>query len=164
MTTTGYPDRAASIYKDKMPSWVKSDKELKKTYQSGLVTFGQFCGACHQPSGKGLENVAPALVKSDWVNRDPETLIAVALHGLMGPIKVNGKSVNDVPPIMPPHMFLTDEQLAEVLTYVRNAWGNHAEAVTPDQVQTFRSVHKDRFSPWTEAELRGDDAPGSRSR
>ena len=101
---TGYPNRFASVYKDKMSSWVKNDKELDRAYRSGLTVYNQYCAACHQPTGQGLKNVAPTLVKSDWVNGDPTVLISVAMNGLTGPIRINGKPVTDVPPIMPPHV------------------------------------------------------------
>ena len=155
LTTTGYPDRFASVYKDKMPSWVSKDSGLKKTYLSGRGTYNQFCAACHQPHGNGLASVAPTLVKSDWVTEDPNVLIGVAMNGLTGPIKVNGKPVENVPPIMPPHMFLNDQQMADTLTYVRNAWGNKAEPIASDQVKAFRQENADRVAPWTEEELRG---------
>jgi mono/diheme cytochrome c family protein/glucose/arabinose dehydrogenase len=159
ITSKGYPDRFASVYKDKMPDWVKKDKGLAKTYQSGLATFSQFCAACHQPHGKGMVNIAPSLVKSDWVTEDPDVLIAVALNGLSGPIKVNGETISNVPPIMPPHMFLSDQQLADTLTYVRSAWGNKADTISDDDVKKFRDANSDRFAPWTEAELRGEGSP-----
>ena len=151
---TGYPNRFASVYKDKMASWVKSDKELDRAYRSGMTVYGQYCAACHQPTGQGLKNVAPTLVKSDWVNGDPTVLISVAMNGLTGPIKVNGKPVTDVPPIMPPHMFLKDDQMADALTYARNAWGNKAGRITATQVKAFRAKHGKRVTPWTETELR----------
>jgi mono/diheme cytochrome c family protein/glucose/arabinose dehydrogenase len=154
LTTKGYPNRFASIYKDKEPGWIKKDKELHDSYQRGLTTYSQYCAACHQPHGKGLTNLAPSLVKSDWVSDDPHVLIGVAMNGLSGPISVNGKPVTDVPPIMPPHNFLTDQQMADTLTYVRNAWGNKSDKITPAQIKEYRETHKERLAPWTEAELR----------
>ena len=151
----GYPNRYASVYKDKMPSWVSKDKKLSSAYKSGLGTFGQYCAACHQPTGLGLPNVAPSLVKSDWVTNDPNVLIGVAMNGLTGPIKVNGKAITNVPPIMPPHMFLNDKQMADTFTYVRNAWGNKASQITPEQVKAFRTKHAKRVAPWTEEEIKG---------
>ena len=94
------------------------------------------CGACHQADGKGLANMAPALAKSDWVLGDTHRVIGVAVHGLMGPIKVNGEPVVGVPPIMPPHGFMKDEQLADILTYVRNAWGNQADGISGKKLST----------------------------
>jgi mono/diheme cytochrome c family protein len=148
----GYPKRSADIYVDKVASWVKQDKELMASYQKGRDLYGTSCGACHQPHGKGLENMAPTLVKSDWVNGSISRLIGVAVHGLSGPIKVNGISVTDVPPIMPPHSYMKDEQLADILTYVRNAWGNRGELVQTDQISQYKAAHE-RVLPWTEEEI-----------
>ena len=79
----GYPKRSADVYVDKVASWVKQDKELMASYQKGRELYGTSCGACHQPHGKGLENMAPTLVKSDWVNGSLSRLIGVAVHGLV---------------------------------------------------------------------------------
>jgi len=149
----GYPDRFASIYKDKMPGHISNDKAAAAIYGNGLKVYNQFCAACHQPHGKGTRQLAPSLVKSDWVNGSPLRLLAVTMHGLTGPIHVNGKVVEGVPPVMPPHSFLTDEQLAATLSYVRNAWGNKADVVEPEAVAAFRKKHAGRTALWTEAEL-----------
>ncbi|MGC6467545.1 MAG: DUF7133 domain-containing protein [Akkermansiaceae bacterium] len=154
LAESGYPNRFASVYKDKMPDRVKKDKNLDRAYRSGLTTYTQYCAACHQPTGKGLTNMAPTLVKSDWVTGEPDVLIGVAMNGLTGPIKINGKEVTNVPPIMPPHMFLNDQQMADTLTYVRNAWGNQADQITAEEVKGFRAKHGKRTAPWTEKELR----------
>jgi mono/diheme cytochrome c family protein len=121
------PLRSVKVYKDKEADWVKRDKNLLSAYRKGRDQYVVSCGACHQADGKGLPHMAPTLAKSDWVTGDAKRLIGVAVHGLMGPIKVNGKSVEGVPPIMPPHGFMKDEQLASILTYVRNAWGNQGK-------------------------------------
>ncbi len=154
LATEGYPNRLASVYKDKTPDWVKKDGGLHKSYQRGLATFSQYCAACHQPHGKGLESLAPTLVKSDWVSGDPHVLIGLAMNGLSGPIRVNGEPVTGIPPIMPPHNFLTDEQMADTLTYVRSAWGNKSDPIAPGQIKEYREENKTRFLPWTEEELR----------
>jgi mono/diheme cytochrome c family protein len=150
--TNDYPKRSANVYVDKVANWVKEDKELMVSYQKGRDLYGTSCGACHQPHGKGLDNMAPTLVKSNWVNGSLSRLIGVAVHGLSGPIKVNGIPVENVPPIMPPHSYMKDEQLADILTYVRNAWGNRGEIVNPDQIFKYKAVHK-RVLPWTEDEI-----------
>ena len=156
LISKGYPKRNSSVYKDKVPQWVKQNAALDKAYASGMKTYGQFCSACHQPHGKGMANIAPSLVKSDWVNGDSKILMGVAVHGLSGPIHINGKAAKNIPPIMPGHGFLTDQQLADALSYVRNAWGNKSDQISPDQVKAYREKNADRVAPWTEAELRGE--------
>lgn len=153
LSSSGYPSRSVITFKDKEASWVKNNKDLQKQYRDGLKHYATICAACHQPHGKGLENLAPSLVKSDWVNGDSMRLIAVGVHGLMGDIKVNGKAVTGVPPVMPPHGFLPDDQLANVMTYVRNAWGNKGDAVSADDIANYRKANPDRVAPWTQPEL-----------
>ena len=94
---SGYPLRAVKTYKDKEADWLKKDKLLLSSYRKGREQYAISCGACHQADGKGLPNMAPTLAASDWVTGDANRLIAVAVHGLMGPIKINGKPVEGVP-------------------------------------------------------------------
>ena len=153
LSDSGYPKRAVKAYKDKEADWVKKDKILLSAYRKGRDHYEVSCGACHQADGKGLPNMAPTLAKSDWVTGDAKRLIGVAVHGLMGPIKVNGKPVEGVPPIMPPHGFMKDDQLAEILTYTRNAWGNRAELITKEDIAEYRKRESSRVAPWTESEF-----------
>ena len=153
VSKTGYPSRAVKIYKDKEADWIKKDKNLLSAYRKGRDQYSVSCGACHQADGKGLANMAPTLAQSDWVIGDAKRLIGLAVHGLMGPIKVNGKLVEGVPPIMPPHGFMKDEQLAGILTYVRNAWGNRAGLISTEDITRYRKTESARVAPWTEAEF-----------
>jgi len=153
ISKSGYPSRAVKTYKDKEADWVKKDKNLLSAYRKGRDQYAVSCGACHQADGKGLPNMAPTLAKSDWVIGDAKRLIGVAVHGLMGPIKVNGKLVEGVPPIMPPHGFMKDEQLAGILTYVRNAWGNRAGLISSEDITGYRKTESARVAPWTEPEF-----------
>ena len=153
ISKSGYPSRAVKTFKDKEADWVKKDKNLLSAYRKGRDQYAVSCGACHQADGKGLPNMAPTLAKSDWVTGDAKRLIGVAVHGLMGPIKVNGKPVEGVPPIMPPHGFMKDEQLAGILTYVRNAWGNRAGLISIEDITGYRKTESARVAPWTEEEF-----------
>ncbi|MEE3061646.1 MAG: cytochrome c, partial [Verrucomicrobiota bacterium] len=150
---SGYPLRAVKTYKDKEADWLKKDKLLLSSYRKGREQYAISCGACHQADGKGLPNMAPTLAASDWVTGDANRLIAVAVHGLMGPIKINGKPVEGVPPVMPAHGFMKDDQLASILTYVRNAWGNRADPISDKDVAVYRKAQADRVVPWTESEF-----------
>lgn len=94
------------------------------------------CMACHGPNAEGTV-IAPPLAQSNWVNGPVENLIRIQLRGLQGPITVSGKKHAPPAPMMAlPHQ--TDEQIAAVLTYVRNSFGNSAPAVTPEQVKALR--------------------------
>jgi mono/diheme cytochrome c family protein len=95
------------------------------------------CAACHGQNGEGGP-IAPPLASADWVNGPISNLIRIQLRGLQGPITVNGVEYN-FPGGMTPMAYQTDEQIAAVLTYVRNNFGNKASAVTPEQVAALRS-------------------------
>ncbi|NNC89239.1 MAG: c-type cytochrome [Akkermansiaceae bacterium] len=96
------------------------------------------CIGCHGADGRGVQNIAPPLAQSEWVNGPAENLIRIQLRGLSGPITVAGREYNLAAP-MTPQTFQTDEEIAAVLTFVRNSFGNSAPAVTPDMVRKFRS-------------------------
>jgi len=153
LSAKGYPSRAVKTYKDKEADWVTKDKDLLSAYRKGRDQYVVTCGACHQADGKGLANMAPALAQSDWVLGDTRRVIGVAVHGLMGPIKVNGEPVVGVPPVMPPHGFMKDQQLSEILTYVRNAWGNKAGSISSGEISDYRKKESARVAPWTEGEF-----------
>lgn len=121
----------------------------------GQQVYLQVCFACHQPTGLGLPGMFPPLAGSDWVSAPkPDRLIRMVLHGLTGPIKVNGQAFTTPAPIMPPQgALLGDAQIADVLSYVRHNFGNGASRVTPDQVKSVREAEKARTAMWTEAEL-----------
>ena len=117
---------------------------------------GGLCYTCHQTNGEGLAGQFPPLANSDWVLGDKERLIKISIYGLMGEIQVNGITYNNVmaPPGIPPGS-LTDQQIADVLTYIRNEWGNSASAVSPGEVATVRSSLAGRapMQMWTADEL-----------
>jgi mono/diheme cytochrome c family protein len=101
-----------------------------------------------------LPNMFPPLAGSDWVNAPgSERLIRIVVHGFQGPINVNGKPFASLAPMMPPQGALPDKQIAAVLTYARNAFGNKGSAVTPEQVKAVRDAEKDRVAMWDEASL-----------
>ncbi len=97
------------------------------------------CATCHQPDGKGLPEAGfPPIAGTDWVQGDPDRLIKLTLHGLMGPIEVNGKKYPGHVPMTPFAGMLDDEEVAAVLTYVRNHFSNSADPVTPERVAKVR--------------------------
>jgi len=97
--------------------------------------YRTYCVSCHQYDGKGDGNRFPPLDSSDWVNGDKKKLIEVVLNGLNEPIAVNGKSYNN---LMPQHSFLRDEDIAQVLTYIRKRFNNNMDSVLADEVQKIR--------------------------
>jgi mono/diheme cytochrome c family protein len=115
----------------------------------GKRTFTAMCAPCHQETGLGLPGQFPPLTGSDWVNTPGHSrLIHIVLDGLSGPIEVNGQPFNNA--MVPWRDALNDEQIAAVLTYVRQAWGNQGAPVPVEAVKALRDQTKDRTSsPWT---------------
>lgn len=109
-----------------------------ETMKRGETLYRTHCSACHRANGEGFAGMYPPLAGTDWVTGDKSRLIAIALNGMQGPIEVNGISYNQV---MIPHSFLNDQQLADVLTYIRNSFGNRAGTVHPSEVKKLRSGH-----------------------
>ncbi len=130
---------------------------LKEVYAKGKVIYEKegFCGTCHQPDGKGLEaSKFPPLARSEWVLGDVETLIKLTLKGLQGPIEVLGKTYPGQVPMTPFEGILSDEELAAVLTYVRNDFGNQASAVSPETVKSVREAIADKEGFYQSKELK----------
>lgn len=143
-----------------LPSWLDTQIASGKEIYMKAAPGGGLCFTCHQPTGEGLAGQFPPLAGSDWVLGDKERLIKISIYGLMGEIEVNGIKYNNVmaPPGIPPGS-LTDQQIADVLTYIRNDWGNSASAVTSLEVSAVRSQIKGRapMQMWTAAELNAVD-------
>ncbi|MBK8040559.1 MAG: HEAT repeat domain-containing protein [Verrucomicrobiaceae bacterium] len=132
----------------------------KQQVERGAVVYQSVCGLCHQPTGYGVPNVAPPLAESSWVTGEPERLIRIALHGLYGEIEVNGQKWNLAMPGQGMNPLLDDAKLADVLSYIRNAWGNEASVIETAQVADVREQTKDRKMPWTADTLLQVDVHG----
>jgi mono/diheme cytochrome c family protein len=118
--------------------------------QLGKKTYDMTCIACHQANGLGVPGQYPPLVASEWVTGNEDRVIRIVLHGLNGPITVEGKEYNNV---MAPLGSLKDDQIANVISYVRASWGNTASEVTPEAVARVRAETAGRNTYWTAAEL-----------
>jgi nitrite reductase (NO-forming) len=104
--------------------------------KAGEVLFKGTCSTCHQENGQGMAGVFPPLAGSDFLRKDPQRAIAIALNGLSGPVTVNGKAFDSV---MPPMSQLNDDEIANILTYVLNSWGNSGGAISSSQVKAVRA-------------------------
>ncbi len=111
-----------------------SAKSFDQRMEAGKAVYSQNCAACHQPTGEGIPNVFPPLAKSDFLMADKSRAIGVVLKGLQGDIVVNKIKFNGVMP----SLGLSDEDAANVLTFVRNTWGNKSAGITPDEVKRLR--------------------------
>jgi len=118
--------------------------------QLGKRVYDTTCIACHQANGLGVPGQYPPLVASEWVTGSEERIIRIVLHGLNGPITVNGNEYNNV---MAPLGSLKDDQIANVISYVRASWGNTAAEVSPETVAKVRADTAGRNTFWTAAEL-----------
>ena len=103
--------------------------------QMGANVFKHLCQACHQADAKGMKGVFPPLAKSDYFANDPLKAVNAVVHGLSGKITVNGEVFNSAMPVQA----LSDEEVANVVTYVINSFGNKGGEVTPDQVKKVRA-------------------------
>jgi nitrite reductase (NO-forming) len=101
----------------------------------GKAIYTNNCLACHQGEGTGIKTAFPPLAKSDYLNANKEKSIETVVHGRAGEITVNGEKYNSVMPAQS----LSDEEIANVLTYVYSQWGNSKKAVTPAEVKKIRA-------------------------
>jgi mono/diheme cytochrome c family protein/glucose/arabinose dehydrogenase len=125
-------------------------------YQIGKEIYNRegYCSTCHQPDGRGLSaSMFPPLVGTQWVVGNEERLIKVVLKGLMGPMEVAGKTYTGQVPMTPYEGMLNDNEIAAVLTYVRNSFGNMAPAVQPEKVKAVREKVADKKGFYNPDEL-----------
>ncbi|MCA9134167.1 MAG: c-type cytochrome, partial [Planctomycetales bacterium] len=121
----------------------------EKRLALGQAIYNATCYSCHKSDGRGYPGQAPSLVESDWVNGAPEHLIRIVLHGLQGPVKVNGEEWNLQMPGLGGSPLLNDERMASVLTFVRRTWDNYGSAIDPEQIAEVRQASLHRTAPWT---------------
>jgi mono/diheme cytochrome c family protein/glucose/arabinose dehydrogenase len=106
------------------------------------------CIGCHGPDGEGLPNLGPTLNGSDWVTEDHERLSKILLHGLQGPIIINGKKFTPLAfmPGLAQNTAINDQDLADLMTYIRSGWENRASQISESEVARIRVATKDRAS------------------
>ncbi len=138
----------------------------KQGIEAGKASYLANCAACHQPDGKGLSGAFPPLADSDFLKPPYTEAIKVIIEGRSGPITVNGQTFNNV---MPGMSHLSDEDIAQILTFVVNSWKNPGGNVAPLQVKEARGTEIAKTDPsqgerhpeTTEAELRYKAAPAA---
>jgi len=142
----------ASIYNEhQLPGTTVVAETVVTPAMLGKRLFTANCIACHQVTGLGMPGVFPPLAGSEWAQGPEERIIRIVLHGVSGPINVTGKDFNNT--MTPFGSILKDEQIANVLTYVRQEWGNKAPPVTPEAVAKIRAETASHSGPWSPAEL-----------
>lgn len=101
----------------------------------GARVYNQYCKACHMADGAGLRGLHPPLINNKTVNGKTEKLIEVTMKGMSGKVVIDGVEYNG---IMPPHTHLTNQQIADVITYIRQSFSNNAGPVTAEEVAKLR--------------------------
>lgn len=149
----------ADVFDPSRVSWsgggAAADKGPPDPMVIGKKLYTANCVACHQATGLGVAGQFPTLVDSEWVLggdwHGDNHLVKILLHGLQGPIQVKGSTYNGA---MPPWKQLKDEQIAAILTYIRNEWGNSASPITADQVAKIREETAAQTEPYTQNQLK----------
>ncbi len=113
--------------------------QTKANSLRGQSVYKQYCLSCHQIDGSGVPNMNPPLIKTSYVTGDKTRLIKVVLKGFTQPVEIDGESYSNN---MAPHNFLKDQEIADVLTYIRNNFGNKAPAITAIEVKAVRAKTK----------------------
>lgn len=131
------------------------DEQGMQQFAQGRQKFLVTCAGCHSSDGAGAARMGPPLAASDWVLGDERRLVMILLQGLEGPVKVVGKIYDapDILPVMPAHSTMDDKSIAEILTYIRNEWGNQAPLISGRTVSKTRIITQGRVYPWKASEL-----------
>ncbi len=108
--------------------------DLKASIARGKEAYIAYCISCHMENGEGLEAVYPPLAKADYLMADKKRSIQQVLYGAKGEMKVNGKVYN----MEMTGFDLSDQEVSDVLNYIRNSWGNKGGAIKPEEVKAAR--------------------------
>jgi mono/diheme cytochrome c family protein len=127
---------------------------LRAIYPEGAALFAAVCQTCHGEKGNGIASLGPPLNNSEWVTEDTKRLISLVLYGLSGPIEVNGKLYESGQmPGIAHDKSISNEEVAQLLSYIRNSWNNNAEEVHVEEVEGIRQKFQDRNSSFTVEEI-----------
>lgn len=127
----------------------------RKQFALGRQQFLNVCSGCHGPDGGGIRRFAPPLRESEWVLGDEKRLSLILLHGMEGPLEVNGKSYDapEILPVMPSFSTMDNGNLAAIMTYIRREWGHTADPVSAGTVGGIRYRSQGKVTPWKAEEL-----------
>lgn len=117
-------------------SFTKGEQDIKASIQRGKKVYEKACLACHQTDGEGVPRMNPPLIKTKQVLGNKEKLIRIVLKGFNEEIEINGEYYDNPMPAQPQ---LTNHEIADVLTFIRNSFGNKASMVTMAEVKAIRA-------------------------
>ena len=126
---------------------------LERKVDSGRKVFAVRCASCHQANGLGIAGQYPPLAGSKWVTSDPGLITNIILKGLKGEIIVKGETYGTSAAVNMAAVPISDREIANVTTYVRQAWGNEAPEILESEVSAFRDASKDQIDQWTGDQL-----------
>ncbi|MEJ6578268.1 MAG: sialate O-acetylesterase [Akkermansiaceae bacterium] len=127
-----------------------------QSYHRGKKIYLVNCFSCHGKDGRGLLDMGPPLAKSDWVTGEPDIITKIVLKGMQGAIEVSGKKYQPKIPMLAFESIMTDEQIADVSTYIRNSWGNKASPVDGKSVRKIRGEISKRETHFQESDFRSE--------
>lgn len=124
-------------------------------FDRGAKVYRNQCAQCHQADGNGVLGVYPPLVASNWVTGHPQVVSRILINGLNGPIVVKGSNYNgNMPAFGSSGLALSDKDIAGVITYIRQEWGNSASDVTAATIAEYSDLYAGRSVPWQAADLK----------
>lgn len=155
LTASANAAKSAGVVKPKPGAHLKGDDLASFKRGKNIYITKAACLGCHGQDGEGLQNMGPPLEKSEWVTGDATRLTKILLHGMVGPLMVNGQKFNPAlaMPGLNENEAVTDQDLADVMTYVRNSWGNNAKPVTSAFVKKTREATVGQQEPFKAKEL-----------
>ena len=127
-----------------------------QSYHRGKKIYLVNCFSCHGKDGRGLLDMGPPLAKSDWVTGEPDIITKIVLKGMQGAIEVSGKKYQPKIPMLAFESIMTDGQIADVSTYIRNSWGNKASPVDEKSVRKIRGEISKRETHFQESDFRSE--------
>lgn len=126
----------------------KEINRIQSKRDSGKKIFALRCASCHQSNGLGIATQYPPLAGSEWVSANPELITKIILKGLKGEITVNGEKYGTSAAVNMAAVPIDDREIANVVTYVRQAWGNDFGEMTTDEVARIRADTVDQKDQW----------------
>ena len=150
LTTAAKAAKNSKLVKTKPGAHLNTEDLTSFKRGKAIYTTKAACFGCHGTDGAGLDSLGPPLDKSEWVTKNPERLTKILLQGMVGPLSVNGVKYSPAlaMPGLKDNASITDQDLADVINYISNAWSNQSKLITPNFVKKIRSNTKSQQAPY----------------